>query len=81
MTPDRSICALVAYDDTEYSGFQVQANARSIQGALEEGLERLTGHFCRVHGAGRTDAGVHAHGQVIAANVPWKHSLDALCQG
>lgn len=81
MTPDRSICALVAYDGTEYSGFQVQANARSIQGALEEGLERLTGHFCRVHGAGRTDAGVHAHGQVIAANVPWKHSLDALCQG
>lgn len=80
MTPARLICALVAYDGTEYSGFQVQANARSIQGVLEEGLERLTGHFCRVHGSGRTDAGVHAHGQVIAADVPWKHSLDALCQ-
>ncbi|MBI3957307.1 MAG: tRNA pseudouridine(38-40) synthase TruA [Chloroflexi bacterium] len=81
MTPDRSLCALVAYDGTEFSGFQVQANARTVQGALEAGLERLTGHFCRIHGSGRTDTGVHAHGQVIGFTLPWKHSLDALCQG
>lgn len=81
MTPARPVCALVAYDGTDFSGFQVQANAPSIQGALEAGLERLTGHFCRIHGSGRTDTGVHAHGQVIGVTVPWKHSLDVLCQG
>lgn len=79
---ERTVCALIAYDGSDFSGFQVQANApKTIQGALEEALERLTGHFCRVHGAGRTDAGVHAHGQVISATVPWRHSLHALCQG
>ena len=78
---ERSVCALVAYDGTDYSGFQVQANApRTIQEALEEALETLTGQFCRVHGSGRTDAGVHSHGQVILATVDWKHSLDALCR-
>lgn len=81
MIPDRSLCALVAYDGTDFRGFQWQANAPSIQRALEAGLEKLTGHFCRVHGSGRTDAGVHAHGQVIGVTVPWKHSLDVLCQG
>jgi len=78
---DRSVCALVAYDGTDFSGFQVQANAPSVQGALEDGLQRLTGHFCRVVGSGRTDTGVHAHGQVVGLNVQWKHSLHSLCQG
>ncbi|MFZ1757070.1 MAG: tRNA pseudouridine(38-40) synthase TruA [Caldilineaceae bacterium] len=81
MAFERSVVALIAYDGTEYSGFQVQANApRTIQAALEEGLEKLTGRFCRVHGSGRTDAGVHAHGQVILVSVGWKHSVDALRQ-
>lgn len=58
------IKVVVAYDGTGYSGWQVQPNGRSIQGELEAAIQRLTGEFVRVYGAGRTDAGVHARGQV-----------------
>ena len=55
------------YDGTDYSGFQLQLNARSVQGELEAALARLNrGERVVVDGAGRTDAGVHAVGQVIA---------------
>ena len=55
------------YDGTDYSGFQLQSNARSVQGELEAALARLNGgERVVVDGAGRTDAGVHAIGQVIA---------------
>ncbi len=46
-----------------------------MQGALEQALQRLTGQKVRIRYAGRTDAGVHAEGQVIAADVVWRHSL------
>jgi tRNA pseudouridine38-40 synthase len=46
-----------------------------VQGALEQVLLRLTGQPSRIRYAGRTDAGVHAEGQVIAADVRWRHSL------
>jgi len=55
------------YDGTDLAGFQLQLNARSVQGELEAALARLNrGERVVVDGAGRTDAGVHATGQVIA---------------
>jgi tRNA pseudouridine38-40 synthase len=73
------IKAVIAYDGTEYHGFQRQSSDRepSIQGTLEGALSKI-GQSGEVLGAGRTDAGVHASGQVIAFDVNWRHGLDDL---
>jgi tRNA pseudouridine38-40 synthase len=62
----RRIKAVVQYDGTDYSGFQRQTNARSVQEVLETGLSKLLGHPVVVRASGRTDSGVHARGQVVA---------------
>src|SRR5918992_5210814 len=68
--PQRCAMAVIEYDGTGFAGSQVQAEARTVQGELEEALNRLTGERTRVRFAGRTDAGVHATGQVAAFCLP-----------
>lgn len=75
------IKAVITYDGTGYGGFQRQKNAPSIQEDLEIALGKLTGVPTRIVGAGRTDAGVHAAGQVIAFDTAWAHSLFDLQRG
>jgi tRNA pseudouridine38-40 synthase len=58
------------YDGSNYSGWQLQAGQDSIQARLEAVLERIFSQKIRVHGSGRTDAGVHALGQVAAFDLP-----------
>lgn len=62
----RRIKAVVQYDGTGFLGFQRQPRGRTVQSVLEEALGKLLGHPVTVKGAGRTDAGVHARGQVIS---------------
>ena len=57
---------VLEYDGTNYCGFQWQANAPSIQAAVENALEKLTGEKIRILGSSRTDTGVHARGQVVS---------------
>jgi tRNA pseudouridine38-40 synthase len=71
----------VEYDGTDFQGFQVQAEGRTVQGEIERALQRLTQVPTRVVGAGRTDSGVHAKGQVIAFRVPWRHRVADLHRG
>ncbi|MCS6773053.1 MAG: tRNA pseudouridine(38-40) synthase TruA [Anaerolineae bacterium] len=74
-----NVRATVAYDGTDFAGFQRQANARTVQGEIEAALRRLLDREVTLLAAGRTDAGVHAMGQVIAFSVEgWRHPLETL---
>ncbi len=69
----RTLKITLAYDGTRFVGWQRQAGGESIQGLLEDALARFEGGPVTVHGAGRTDASVHALGQVASARVSFTH--------
>jgi tRNA pseudouridine38-40 synthase len=64
-TPGRRVAAIIEYDGTDYAGWQSQAHSTSIQDAVQAALSFVAGHPVMAICAGRTDAGVHALGQVI----------------
>jgi tRNA pseudouridine38-40 synthase len=69
---------ILAYDGTEFKGFQRQVNARTVQAVVEKALRQLNWKGKSILAAGRTDTGVHAAGQVIAFDMDWNHSPEDL---
>lgn len=59
----------IAYDGTCYAGWQLQPNGKAVQEVVEGALAKIAGHQVRIHGSGRTDAGVHAKGQVASCSL------------
>src|SRR6476646_5859899 len=82
----RRLKLIVAYDGAPFAGWQSQSHRNAVQAHLERAFERVTGGAVRVHGAGRTDAGVHALAQCAHADrsnkfLPpdrWIRALNAL---
>lgn len=65
----------IQYDGTRYNGWQRQGNTQNtIQGKIEDVLEKMTGHMVEIHGSGRTDKGVHAKGQVASFKINTERS-------
>ena len=69
-SPSVRLRLLIAYDGSAFRGWQSQADGRAVQDSLERAVAGLWGERQVVHGAGRTDAGVHAFGQVAHVDVP-----------
>ena len=82
----RRLKLIVAYDGSQFAGWQSQSHRNTIQDYLERAFERIGGKPVRVHGAGRTDAGVHALAQCAHVDLPddrlsserWTEALNAL---
>ncbi len=71
----------VEYDGTNFVGWQQQANGASVQSSLQDSVFKLSGEKVVVYGAGRTDAGVHAYGQVASFVISKKISTDVIRDG
>ncbi len=69
----RRLALRLEYDGTDFRGSQWQAEGRTVQGTLEKAIADLVGEPVRAVFAGRTDAGVHALGQVVHVQAPWRH--------
>jgi tRNA pseudouridine38-40 synthase len=74
----RNLKAIVRYDGTDFAGWQVQPVLPTVQGAIEGALSRIANRPMRIQGAGRTDAGVHALGQVFSCAWPGAESTEKL---
>ncbi len=75
---ERTVQLVLHYDGSGFSGWQRQPDRRTVQGVLEQALERLCGQATAALGSGRTDAGVHARGQAVGVRVPEKWTPDVL---
>ncbi len=78
---DRVVKLTIAFDGTRYKGWQRQTGAITIQGVIEDKLAALCRQRVELHGAGRTDAGVHATGMVAHFHTSVKHDLTAFYKG
>lgn len=82
----KKVKCTISYDGTNFHGYQIQPNLRTVQGELEAALQRIhKGEHVRVYSSGRTDTGVHARAQTIhftpkgyLINVDWKRALNSL---
>ena len=77
----RNLKLTLAYDGTEFHGWQVQPHLATVQGTLQDALRKLFNHDVKVTGSGRTDAGVHAHGQVANVETIRAMDTDAVVRG
>jgi tRNA pseudouridine38-40 synthase len=77
----RNLKLTLAYDGAEFHGWQVQPDLRTVQGDLQQALQKLFNHDVNLTGSGRTDAGVHAHGQVANVETIRNMDTDAVLKG
>ena len=70
--------AIIAYDGTDFSGWQSQPGGKTVQDFLEKRLAAIFNQAIRIHGSGRTDAGVHARGQVCHWDAHWSYAPSML---
>jgi tRNA pseudouridine38-40 synthase len=74
----RTFKLVLAYDGTNYAGWQLQPDRPTLQSVFEGALEQIAGQAIRVTASGRTDAGVHAQGQVVSFSCVTRHSAEVL---